>query len=196
MLRSYITLTKYPLDILRVLRLLFKVLDLALEVEGYLLDVFLSLFLEFLEFAVVLGCHVVVVAGFHRQLRFQLMYLPSVEILQPRQLIPKSLVLHYHILVLVEQVIDFKLKLGDGDILSTELLLQLDELVLKLDPELALVVQIVLELVLGLLELLPLIFQHIFDFPEVVVLVGPHTIYALPNHVHRCEYPLFLETEL
>lgn len=69
----------------------------------------------------------------------------------------------------MQQVIDLKLEFRDDDFLPAELILQLDQLVFKLDPQLPLVVQVVFELLLRLLKLPPLVFQHELDLPKVVI---------------------------
>jgi hypothetical protein len=65
----------------------------------------------------------------------------------------------------MEEIVNLKLSFGEDDFLSTELIFQLDELVLKLDPALALVVEVSFEAILGLPELLPLILKHELELP-------------------------------
>lgn len=60
----------------------------------------------------------------------------------------------------MEQVVDLELSLRERDFFPAELILELDQLVLKLDPAFALIVEVGLEAVLGLSELLPLVIQH------------------------------------
>lgn len=98
----------------------------------------------------------------------------SVKFLKPSKFIAQPFVFNDHILILVEEVIDFEFEFGDGNLFSTELILELDELVLELDPEFPLIVEIVLKLLFCLFELLPFIFEHKFYFPKVMVIViGP-----------------------
>lgn len=72
----------------------------------------------------------------------------------------------------MEEVVDLELCLREGDLLPAELVLELDELVLKLDPAFAFVVEVGLEAVLGLPELLALVLQHELHFAESCVLLG------------------------
>ena len=154
----------------------------------------MALLLELLELAVVLGSDLVEVAALHRQLRLQLMHFPSINLLEPGQLAAQALVLDEDVLVLVEEVVDAELHFGDLDFLATELVLELDELVLELDAQLPLVVEVALELLLGLAELLALVLQHELQLAEVVVLVEPRVY--LSRALLRCEYPCCFETEL
>ena len=72
----------------------------------------------------------------------------------------------------MEHVIDLELSLGERDFSSTEFILEFDQLVLKLDPPLALVVEVGLEAILGLSELLPLVFQHELNLSQSAVLIS------------------------
>ncbi len=99
------------------------------------------------------------------------MNFPTVEILEPRQLIPEPLIIDDHVLVLVKQVIDFKLELGNQNLFSTELILKFDEFVFELDPQLSFVIEVVFELFLGLLEFLALIFEHELNFSKVMIFI-------------------------
>lgn len=71
----------------------------------------------------------------------------------------------------MEEVVDLELRLREGDFFAAELVLQLDQFVLELDASLALVVQIGLEAILGLPELLALVFEHEFYLAEPSVIV-------------------------
>ena len=135
------------------------------------LIVILAFFLEFLKPSAVLICHIFVVPGFQRKLSFQFVNFPTVEILEPRQLIPEPLIIDDHVLVLVKQVIDFKLELGNQNLFSIELILKFDEFVFELDPQLSFVIEVVFELFLGLLELLALIFEHELNFSKVMIFI-------------------------
>lgn len=107
------------------------------------------------------------------------MDLPSIEILQATKLIPEPLIFDNDILVLVEEVIDFKFEFRNSHILLAELFLQFNKLVLKLNPEFTFVVQVILELFLRLFEFLPLVFKHVFDFSEIMVLVEAALVYLM-----------------
>lgn len=82
------------------------------------------------------------------------------------------IVLAGQVLVLVEEVVDLELGLGQRHLSSTELILELDQFVLKLDPAFALVIKVGLEAVLGLPELLALVFEHELELVQPAVLVG------------------------
>ena len=53
-----------------------------------------------------------------------------------------------------------------GHIFAAELILEFDQFVLELYPQLAFVVEVMFEFVLEVPELLPLIFEHELDFPQ------------------------------
>lgn len=100
------------------------------------------------------------------------MDLGAVDLLEAGEFVLEAVVLDGDVLVLVEQVVDLELEFGGGHVLAAELVLQLDQLVLELDPHLPLVVQVVLQLLLRLLELLPLVLQHELQLAQVVLVVG------------------------
>lgn len=77
----------------------------------------------------------------------------------------------------MQKVIDFEFQFWDADILATKFLFELDKFVLKFDSEFPLTVQIMLEFLFSLLKFLPLIFQHEFDFSEVMFLSETPLIY-------------------
>lgn len=162
----------YALHELHCLELLLEVLDLALRLEGELLDVVLALLLELLELLVVLQRGLLEALRLQLQLRLQLVDLAAVELLQAGQLVPELVASDGQVLVLVQQVVDPELCLRERDLLPAELVLQLDQLVLELDPALALVVQIRLEAVLGLPELLALALQHELHLAHSSLLLG------------------------
>jgi hypothetical protein len=72
----------------------------------------------------------------------------------------------------VQQVVDLELRLRQRHFLSTELILQLYQLVLKLDPPLSFVIQIGLKAVLRLSKLLTLILKHEFYLAEPTVILS------------------------
>jgi hypothetical protein len=71
----------------------------------------------------------------------------------------------------MEEVIDLELRFRKGDFFATELILQLDQFVLKLDAPFTLVVQISLEAILGLPKLLSLILEHELHLAKPSVIV-------------------------
>lgn len=71
----------------------------------------------------------------------------------------------------MEKVVDLELGFRKSDFFATELILQLDQFVLKLDASFALVVQISLEAILGLPELLSLVLEHVLYLAEPSVVV-------------------------
>lgn len=111
------------------------------------------------------------VFGLHGQLGLQLVYLCAVDLLQAGELVLEAVVVYGQVLVLVEEVVDLELQFRGGDILATELVLQLYQLVLELNAHFALVVQLMLVLLLGLPELLALVLEHELDLTEVVIVV-------------------------
>jgi hypothetical protein len=80
-------------------------------------------------------------------------------------------VLHGQVLVLVQEIVDLELCLRKGHLLATELVLQFDQLVLKLDASLAFIVEVSFKAILRLPKLLPLILEHELDFAEAAVIV-------------------------
>jgi hypothetical protein len=85
-------------------------LDLALEIEGELLDVVLPLLFELFELCIVVQRGIFKVLGLHGQLRLQLMDPPAVNFLETVELMLKALVLNGDILILVEEVVDLELQ--------------------------------------------------------------------------------------
>jgi hypothetical protein len=93
----------------------------------------------------------------HVELRFQFVDLSTVKFFEAGQLVLETIVFDGNVLILMEEVVDFELEFGKGDIFAAELVLDLDQFVFELDAQLALIIQIVLQLVLSLLELFPFI---------------------------------------
>ena len=81
----------------------------------------------------------------------------------------EAVVFHGNILILVEKVVYFKLQFGGRAIFSAKLIFKFDQFVLKLNPQLPLVVEVVFQLVFILLEFFPLIFEHELDFVKIVI---------------------------
>lgn len=96
----------------------------------------------------------------------------TVEFLHAGQFVLKPVIFDCEVLILMKEVVDFELKFREGDIFSTELIFEFDEFVLEFDSELALVVEVVFELILVFLELLAFIFQHELKFSGVMVFEG------------------------
>lgn len=97
------------------------------------------------------------------------MNFPTIEILKSSQLIPQSLILNNNILVLMQQIVDFKLKFRNNDFFSAKLVLKLNQLVLKLYPQFSLIVQIILKLLFSFFKLLSLILEHKLQFPKIMI---------------------------
>jgi hypothetical protein len=76
------------------------------------------------------------------------------------------------VLILVQQIVDFELQLGNMYFLPAELILDFDQSVFKLNPHLSLRIEVVLVFLLGLLEFLPLIFEHKLELSHIVVFIG------------------------
>lgn len=148
------------------LKLFLEVLDFSFHFEGELLDVFLPFFFELVKLFVVLkGCFLKVF-GLHVQLGLQLMNATTVQFFQSGQLVLESIVSDGQVLILMEQVVDLEFSFGEGDFLSTEFVLEFDQLVFELYPSFSLVVEVCLQLVFGLSELMPLVFEHELDLSE------------------------------
>lgn len=96
----------------------------------------------------------------------------AVELLKTSELASKSFVFDDNILILVEKVVDFEFEFGDGNFLPTELVFEFNEFVLELDSEFSFIVEIVFKLLLGLLELLALIFEHKFYLSIIVIVIS------------------------
>lgn len=67
-------------------------------------------------------------------------------------------ILNRQVLVLMEQVVDLELQLRSTNILTTELILKLYQFVLKFNPHLALIIEVMLVLLPSLFELFSLVF--------------------------------------
>jgi hypothetical protein len=74
------------------------------------------------------------------ELGLKLMDLASVYLLQTGKLVLKTVIFNGIVLILMQQIVDFKLQFRGGDVLATKLVLQLYQFVLKLNPHLPLVV--------------------------------------------------------
>ncbi len=70
----------------------------------------------------------------------------------------------------MDQIIDFKLKLGDINIFAAVLIFVFNQFVFKLDSHFSLVVKIILILILSIFKLFPFILQHIFQLSEVMII--------------------------
>jgi hypothetical protein len=90
-------------------------------------------------------------------------------------------------LVLVEEVVDLELSLRQGNLLATELILELDQFVFELYPALAFVVEVKLQFFFGFSKLVPFVFEHELHLAEAAVLV---VVVCLGWEVLRKE-PLF-----
>lgn len=69
----------------------------------------------------------------------------------------------------MEEVVYFELEFRNDDFFAAELILEFDEFVFELDSHFALIIEIVLVLFLGLLELFSFVFEHKLDFAEILV---------------------------
>jgi hypothetical protein len=115
---------------------------------------------------------VVEILRLNAELGLKLIDLASIYLLQTGKLVLKTVIFNGIVLILMQQIVDFELQFRGGDVLATKLVLQLYQFVLKLNPHLPLVVQLMLILLLCLSELLTLVFQHELDLSHVVIFVG------------------------
>lgn len=132
-------------------------------------NVLLPFFLEFLELGVVLESGFFEISGFHVESGFQFMNFTTVKFFHSSQFAFETLVFDDNVLIFVEEVVYFELKFRNDDFFAAELILKLDKFVFELDSHFALIIEIVLVLFLGLLELFPFVFEHKLDFTEILV---------------------------
>jgi hypothetical protein len=137
-----------------------------------LFNVLLSFFFELLEFGVVLECGFFKVSGFNVEIGFELVYFSTVDFFHAHELIFESLIFDDDILILVKKIVDLELKLTDGDIFPTELILEFDEFIFEFDSHLTLIIKIIFILFFGLLELFSLILKHELNLVVALVFVG------------------------
>lgn len=135
-------------------------------------NVLLSFFLELFELGVVLECGFFEVSGFDVEIGFELMYFSTVDFFHAHELIFESLILDDDILILVKKIVDFEFELTDGNIFTTELILEFDEFIFEFDSHLTLIIQIVFIFFFGLLELFSFILKHELNLVVALVFVG------------------------
>ncbi len=135
-------------------------------------NILLSFFLELFEFGVVLECGFFEVSGFDVEIGFELMYFSTVDFFHAHELIFESLIFDDDILILVKKIVDFEFELTDGNIFTTEFILEFDEFIFEFDSHLTLIIQIVFILFLGLLELFSFILKHELNLVVALVFVG------------------------
>ena len=135
-------------------------------------NVLLSFFLELFELGVVLECGFFKVSGFDVEIGFELMYFSTVDFFHAHELIFESLILDDDILILVKKIVDFEFELTDGNIFTTELILEFDEFIFEFDSHLTLIIQIVFIFFFGLLELFSFILKHELNLVVALVFVG------------------------
>jgi hypothetical protein len=137
-----------------------------------LFNVFLSFFFELFELGVVLESGFFKVSGFNVEIGFELMYFSTVDFFHAHELIFESLIFDDDILILVKKIVDLELKLTDGNIFTTELILEFDEFIFEFDSHLTLIIKIIFILFFGLLELFSLILKHELNLVVALVFVG------------------------
>ncbi len=71
----------------------------------------------------------------------------------------------------MKQIIDFEFQFCNVYFLSTELILQLNKFVLEFYSHFSLVIQIVFVLLFSLLELLSLVFKHVFNLTKILIFI-------------------------
>ncbi len=135
-------------------------------------NVFLSFFFELFELGVVLESGFFKVSGFNVEIGFELMYFSTVDFFHAHELIFESLIFDDDILILVKKIVDLELKLTDGNIFTTELILEFDEFIFEFDSHLTLIIKIIFILFFGLLELFSLILKHELNLVVALVFVG------------------------
>ena len=135
-------------------------------------NVFLSFFFELFELGVVLESGFFEVSGFNVEIGFELVYFSTVDFFHAHELIFESLIFDDDILILVKKIVDLKLKLTDGNIFTTELILEFDEFIFEFDSHFTLIVKIILILFLGLFEFFSFVFKHKLNFIVALIFIG------------------------
>lgn len=102
---------------------LFKIFDFSLHFKSKLLNILLSLLLELLELHIILYCGLLEILGLHVELSFQFMYFRTVKFLQSCKFVFKLFILNGKILILMQKIVYFEFRLGEGDFLSAKLIL-------------------------------------------------------------------------
>ena len=137
-----------------------------------MLNVLLSFLFELFELSIVLKSSLLKISGFDVESGFKFVDFATVNFFHSDKFAFESFVFDNDVLVLVEEIVNFEFELTDGNVFSTELIFEFDEFVFEFDSHFSLIVEIILILFLGLLELFSLVFEHEFNFVVALVIVG------------------------